>query len=313
MAPARHETLDLVADWMRDLRGLARDIKAHDRVRLASGLIVLSAGAAAALAFGAFALGWLLQQLLAPAGDALTRAGRSGYDQLAQPLIVEPLTRWFQAHATPLPVDPLIPLATWLATGCLLYALACTRSTQAKALWPLFGAATAWCAHSGADPAVAPLAAGAVGVVWLVVSLIPYARPRAPRIVTAPHSETAWPRLERHRALYDAARTANTPHDVETAARDQLAATVAELAPPNWATRMELAANWARQRRREGSAGAALLALTTYLGGWLLVGAAGHLFFVAVATVGLLGLIAVVVTADLDDDEFEQTGHRSAA
>ncbi len=300
----RSELLDTVADWIAGARAGVRRVLTPGRPgRVAVGVAVALSGVAV-LAVAAWALGVGLGHVFAPSVDTVAQAGIHVWVGAIDPLIVDPIAGWFATHTSGLPLGSALLVVLWVAAGAGLWLLALRRSMQARVLWPVWAAATAWCAHSGAGPELAAASAGAVGLVWLVVSLPVYTG-TLPEPGPEPEAEDTgqeqWQQLERHRMLYRAAVDCEAPAEVRGRIAGELSETVAELAPPAAATRTARLVAARHQRERELHAGSVLAGLAGFLGGWGLFGAVGGAVFVVVSALGLLLATWTAVAVDVDE------------
>ena len=97
----------------------------------------------------------------------------------AADIVLQPVRRYLDSHATGLPVNADTLWWTWSATGLLLFVLsAFLRSTAARLGWVLFGAASTAMVYDAAAAPAQPVAAGVTVIWWVTLSFAALRRRR---------------------------------------------------------------------------------------------------------------------------------------
>jgi hypothetical protein len=149
--------------------------------------------------FGAFLLGavatlgtllWLIWAILsaigsglAAAGTGLGRLGRWIGDGPVTASISDPVRAYLDAHSAGLPATGRDLWLVWLVAVGVLYLGALAGSTYARIGWATIGVLTATAGYFGAAAGSGPAAAGLTVTVWLLLSLLAYARARSASVL----------------------------------------------------------------------------------------------------------------------------------
>lgn len=172
--------------WLAARRAAAADwIEDSDRgTAIAAGI---GTALAATIGIGiSIYLGYLLYELLTSIGSRGSHAAHSSGDWLTHAPIIrlftDPITSYISTRAPGSGLDARQLVTMWGGAGVILALLALLDSRGARIAWPLYGAANVAMAYYGAADTVAhrPLAAGAAGLAWCLLSVIVLHRASSP-------------------------------------------------------------------------------------------------------------------------------------
>ncbi|WP_433732554.1 hypothetical protein ACQP2Y_46720 (plasmid) [Actinoplanes sp. CA-051413] len=97
--------------------------------------------------------------------------------------ISDPVRAYLDAHTTGLPATGRDLWIVWIVAVGVLYAGALAGSTYARIGWAAIGALSAAAAYFGAATGSGPAAAGLTVTVWLLLSLLAYARAKSASVL----------------------------------------------------------------------------------------------------------------------------------
>ena len=117
------------------------------------------------------------------AGDGLTWLGAWITGGPVTTSISDPVRAYLDAHTAGLPATGRDLWIVWLVAVGALYAGALAGSTYARIGWATIGALSAVAAYFGAAAGSGPAAAGLTACVWLLLSLLAYARTRSTSVL----------------------------------------------------------------------------------------------------------------------------------
>ena len=131
----------------------------------------------------------LLVPLVAAIGRFLAGAAGDGvawlHDWNITRVVLDPVRAWLTGHAAGLPVDAGTLWWTWAVAGLVLFFLAWFTTVAGRIGWLLYGAATVAMVYAATTGPARPTAAGIATLWWLMLSLLPLHRRRAPAKVYA--------------------------------------------------------------------------------------------------------------------------------